>query len=110
VRVNVYVDGFNLWYAIREHARAGHPVKWLDLVKLSSLLLPNDTIHRVRYFTAAIQPRPNRPNQAIHQQIYWRALRTLPELTIHESQFRTDPRSMPKVHDHAGDDDLDLSC
>ena len=70
-------------------------VKWLDLVRLSHLLLPNDKIHRVRYFTAAIQPRPNRPNQAVHQQIYWRALRTLPGLSIHEGQFRTDPRSMP---------------
>ena len=95
MRVNVYVDGFNLWYAIREHARNGHAVKWLDLDRLSRLLLPNDTINRIRYFTAAVQPRPNRPNQAVHQQIYWRALRTTPHLSIHEGTFRTDPRWMP---------------
>jgi uncharacterized LabA/DUF88 family protein len=95
VRVNVYVDGFNLWYAIREHARSGHAVKWLNLDQLSRLLLPNDTINRIRYFTAAIQPRPNRPNQAVHQQMYWRALRTIPHLSIHEGTFRTDPRWMP---------------
>jgi hypothetical protein len=95
VRINVYIDGFNLWYAIRDHARQGHAVKWLDLNRLSQLLLPNDTINRIRYFTAAIQPRPNKPNQAVHQQIYWRALRTIPHLSIHEGSFRTDPKWMP---------------
>ncbi|MFN0071313.1 MAG: NYN domain-containing protein [Chloroflexota bacterium] len=79
----------------RGYARQGHFCKWLDLDRLSRLLLPNDTIHRIRYFTAPIQPRPNSPNQGAHQQIYLRALRTIPHLTIHEGTFRTDPRWMP---------------
>jgi uncharacterized LabA/DUF88 family protein len=95
VRVNAYVDGFNLWYAIRDHARHGHSCKWLDLHRLCQLLLPRDTVNRIRYFTAPVQPRPNKPNQGVHQQIYLRALRTIPHLSVHQGAFRTDPKWMP---------------
>ena len=37
----VYVDGFNLYYG----ALRGTPFKWLNLVKLAELLLPDG--HRV---------------------------------------------------------------
>jgi len=52
VRANVYVDGFNLYYG----ALKGTPLKWLDIAALCRLLLPGDTINRIRYFTARIQP------------------------------------------------------
>ena len=42
VRANVYVDGFSLYYA----ALKGTPYKWLNLRRLSRLLLPRDRIHR----------------------------------------------------------------
>ena len=47
----VYVDGFNLYYA----ALRGTPFKWLDPVRLTTLLLPRDwTIDQLRYFTARV--------------------------------------------------------
>ncbi|MCC7370942.1 MAG: NYN domain-containing protein, partial [Chloroflexi bacterium] len=60
------------------------------------------SINRIRYFTAAVQPRPNKPNQGLHQQMYLRALRTIPCLTIHEGTFRTDPVWMPLVNPAPG--------
>jgi hypothetical protein len=48
VKANVYVDGFSLYYAALKRT----PYKWLDLRKLSPFMLPNDRIHRIRYFTA----------------------------------------------------------
>ena len=50
---NVYIDGFNLYYRALRHT----PFKWLDLRKLSETLFPQDTIHRVCYFTALLIDR-----------------------------------------------------
>jgi hypothetical protein len=92
-RTNVYVDGFNLyWRRLR-----GTPYKWLDLGKMCELLLPG-TINRIRYFTAPVEDRRDDPQQSARQQPYLRALRTIPNLTIHEGQFRTDKRKLPLVH------------
>jgi hypothetical protein len=59
VAVNVYVDGFNLFYG----ALRGSPHRWLDLGALCSALLPNDEIHRIRYFTARVTSRPGDPGK-----------------------------------------------
>lgn len=81
-RLAVYVDGFNVYYGIR-----GTPYRWLDLGRLSGLLVPNVELVRIRYFTARITNRPDDPAQAQRQDTYLRALRTLPNLTIHEGRF-----------------------
>ena len=93
MRTSVYVDGFNLY----NRAVRGTPYKWLDLGKLCMLLFPKDQIHRIRYFTAQITPRPNDPDQLIRQQIYIRALRTSPNLTVHWGQFRPRRKRRPLV-------------
>ena len=58
VRVNIYIDGFNLYYGLRRHSRNGIPCKWLDVAALCHRLLPGRTINRIRYFTAPIMPPP----------------------------------------------------
>ena len=83
---NVYIDGFNLYYrALRRHPQ----YKWLDLAKLSQALLPGHRINRIRYFTAIIEDRPGDPQQLYRQQVYLRALETIPNLSIHYGQFKT---------------------
>jgi hypothetical protein len=85
-RANVYIDGLNLYYG----ALRGSAHKWLDLDALCHRLLPKDTIHRIRYFTALVTPRPgDDPQKPQRQQIYLRALRTIPNLSIHEGGFLT---------------------
>ncbi|HVX46035.1 MAG TPA: NYN domain-containing protein [Mycobacteriales bacterium] len=91
-RTNVYVDGFNLYYG----ALKGSPHKWLDLQTLSWRMLPPDRhrIQRIRYFTAKVSARPDNLHSPMRQQTYFRALRTLPTVTIHLGHFLTHPTRM----------------
>ncbi len=91
MRTFVYVDGFNLYYRALRHT----PYRWLDLSKLTALLLPKDNIQRIHYYTARITARPNDPDQPTRQQIYLRALATIPNLTVTFGQFLTHVTKMP---------------
>jgi uncharacterized LabA/DUF88 family protein len=82
-RTNVYIDGFNLYYG----ALKGSPYKWLDLEALCRHLLPKDSIHRIRYFTAKVSARPGDPQLPVRQQTYLRALATLPTVSVHLGVF-----------------------
>jgi hypothetical protein len=84
-KTNVYIDGFNLYYG----AVRNTPYKWLDLAKLCQVMLPNDTIQKIHYFTARVSARPHDPDAPTRQQIYLRALRTIPHLHITYGHFLT---------------------
>ncbi len=78
VRPHVYVDAFNLYYG----ALKGSRFKWLNLRVLSDLLLPQHDVRSIKYFTALVSAWPHDPDQPQRQQLYLRALRTLPEVEI----------------------------
>jgi uncharacterized LabA/DUF88 family protein len=88
LKTYVYVDGFNLYYG----AVKDTPYRWLDLNKLSQLLLPRHEIAKIKYFTARIVPRPHDPEQQSRQETYLRALLTLPNLEIIYGMFLAHPR------------------
>lgn len=92
MKTNVYVDGFNLYYRVKST-----PYRWLDIAKLCQNLLPQNSINRIRYFTARVIPPPSGPQQAQRQQIYLRALQTLPNLTVHYGHFLRHPVQMALV-------------
>lgn len=94
MRTNVYVDGFNLYYG----AVKSTPYKWLDLSALCAKLFPRNQINRIRYFTAIVDARPPDLRQPVRQQTYLRALRTIPNLSVHFGTFRTRPVRMTLVH------------
>ena len=83
--VRVYVDGFNLFYG----ALKGTPYKWLNLDALCRSMLPQDNLLGIRYCTARVSARIGDPGKPQRQEMFLRALRTLPSLTIHFGQFRT---------------------
>ncbi len=87
----VYVDGFNLYYG----AVKDTPFKWLDISKLCQLILPNHTILRIKYFTARVTGRPSDPGQPTRQQVFLRALATLPNLEIIYGHFLSNETFMP---------------
>jgi hypothetical protein len=89
--VNVYVDGFNLYYG----SLKGTSYKWLDLEALCALLLPNYDIKRIRYFTARISGRPDKPDSPTRQDAYLRALASRPKVTIHYGKFLQSTIRMP---------------
>ena len=84
-RTMVYVDGFNLFYG----ALKGTPYKWLDLAALCRVMLPSDYIAAIHYYTARVSARPGNPSAPTDQQMYLRALRTIPQLTITYGHFLT---------------------
>lgn len=65
------------------------PYKWLDLGSLCAGMLPNDRVIAIKYYTARISARPGKPNGPTDQQIYLRALRTIPNLSITYGHFLT---------------------
>ena len=82
-RTNIYADGFNLYFrALRKT-----PHRWLNLEVLFQLMLPRNSIHEIKYFTALVSPRPNDPSQPQRQQLYLRALATLPKVSVHLGHF-----------------------
>ncbi|MCH8206980.1 MAG: NYN domain-containing protein [Chloroflexi bacterium] len=98
MRTNIYVDGFNLYH----RALQGTPYKWLDLSKLCQALLPKHQINRIRYFTALVDARPHDLSQPRRQLTFIRALKTIPNLTVHYGLFKTYPKRLPLTHPVAG--------
>ena len=84
-KVNVYIDGFNLFYGALKKT----PFKWLDLSRLCQALLPSDAIQEIKYFTARVSARPGKPSSAHDQGPYIRALKTIPNLSIKYGHFLT---------------------
>jgi hypothetical protein len=82
VITNVYVDGFNLYYGCLK----GTSHKWLDLDALCRTLLPNNQLHRIRYFTARVKIRDD-PLAPVRQDLYLQALSTLPHVSTHLGHF-----------------------
>ena len=92
LKTNVYIDGFNFYYRCVK----GTAYKWLDFSKLCPLLLPKTfRINRFRYFTAHIKPLPHDPDAPRRQQVYLRALATIPDLTVSYGHFLTNETTMP---------------
>jgi hypothetical protein len=91
IRTNIYVDGFNLYYGAAKHT----PYKWVNLSELCLQVLPGLSINRVRYFTALVKPLQSDPHTRLRQEVYIRALRTLPNLTVHYGHYLQSTVSMP---------------
>ncbi len=97
----VYVDSFNLYYGALKRSS----FKWLDLEKLFSLVLPRNDIRAIKYFTAKMESTTHKPSRATNQQLYLRALGTLPHVEIHFGRFLTtttraalvDPTARPRT-------------
>jgi hypothetical protein len=94
MRVNAYIDGFNLYYGCLKKT----PYKWLDPKQMCEFLIPqNTTLQKIKYFTARVSARPNDPGIRIRQQTYLRALNTIPNLQIIEGHFLSHPVKMPNA-------------
>ncbi len=71
-RIIVYVDGFNLYFGIKE---AGYNnCKWLDIYKLvNSFLKTNQVLIEIKYFTSRVS---NNPDKQKRQSTYIEAIET----------------------------------
>ncbi|MEN9508074.1 MAG: hypothetical protein RLZZ621_637 [Gemmatimonadota bacterium] len=94
IRTIAYVDGFNLYYGCLK----GTPYKWLNIHAMLQALLPRNDIHRIKYFTARIKPRPEDPRAATRQQAYIRALQTVPSVEMFYGHYLTHEVRMRLAH------------
>lgn len=98
MKTYLYIDAFNLYFG----AVRGTPYKWLDLQKLSKILLPRHDIVSIKYYTALVNVRPQDPDQPNRQKTFLRALRTLPKLEIFYGHFLTHVVKMQLASSPAG--------
>lgn len=85
MKTMLYIDGFNLYYS----AVKDTPLRWLDPVALVGRAFPRNQIIGTKYFTARVRALPHNTGQPLRQMLFWRALKTLPSLSIIEGDFRT---------------------
>lgn len=99
-RTYVYIDGFNLYYGCLEN----QPYKWLDLETFCRRLLPKNDVQRIKYYTARIAAPSSgtttvqarkRQAKAQRQEVYLRALGTLPLVSITYGHYLSHAVSMP---------------
>jgi uncharacterized LabA/DUF88 family protein len=85
-RVNAYIDGFNLYFGLRQSGWRKY--YWLDLPALvTSLLKPDQQLVATHYFTARIKTNGHNAADAKRQSDYIDALATRPNLTTHFGQY-----------------------
>jgi hypothetical protein len=89
-----YVDGFNFYFS----AVKGTHLRWLNFHRLFGFMYPRNQIAGIKYFTAEVDNNTEDPEQSLRQQVYWRALRTLPNLEIILGHFRTRQKPVRVVH------------
>jgi uncharacterized LabA/DUF88 family protein len=84
-RVIAYVDGFNLYFGMKQ---SGHnDILWLDIQKLIlNLLRPNQELLFTKYFTSRIR---NDPPKEKRQKAYIEALETLKDCKIFYGQYQS---------------------
>jgi uncharacterized LabA/DUF88 family protein len=94
MKTNVYIDSFNLYYGSLKGTR----FKWCDLLKLTELHLPDNVIHRIRFFTAKVRGTATDPQKPVRQQTYIRALETIGCLSVHYGTYLESVAKMPLVY------------
>ena len=79
-----YIDGLNFYYGALRNRPA---LKWLNPEAMLEQLLPSENVRFIRYFSAPVMRNPADPDAPARQTVYFRALRTIPLLTIHEGRM-----------------------
>ena len=87
-RVITYIDGFNLYFGLRE--KGWHRFYWLNVQLLAQNLLKfNQELVMTKYFTARIIGPPDKEKR---QSTFIEALETLPNLEIIYGKYQLNPR------------------
>jgi|GEM_PF-1193163 hypothetical protein len=112
MRVNAYIDGFNLFYGalkakvnprldieIQKALKADkRKLRWLDINKLILEFVKGKDvdIQKINFYTAEVKPHYNGDISPIYQQEYLKALSTLPNVVIHKGRYDMHPKKLPK--------------
>ena len=86
---NIYIDGFNLYYATLK----GTAYKWLDVRRLAAVLFPEERVKEVYYFTARLKTLRGDGSRRQRQDVYLRALTALPNVNMVYGNYQRRGRS-----------------
>jgi uncharacterized LabA/DUF88 family protein len=90
-RVIAYIDGFNLYFGLRE--KGWRRFYWLNVQLLvQNLLKFNQELVMTKYFTARVIGSPDKEKR---QSTFLEALETLPNLEISYGKYQLNPRECP---------------
>jgi uncharacterized LabA/DUF88 family protein len=93
-RVITYIDGFNLYFGLRE--QGWRKYMWLDLPALSRALLRTDqTLLQTKYFTSRVSGNPGKEQR---QSAWLDAINTLPDLSVYWGRFQADRKECRNCH------------
>ncbi len=104
-RVISYIDGYNLYFGLRDKVRVRGPnntqpnvhwrkYMWLDVVRLSEVLLRKDQVLiRTKYFTSRIR---GKPQSEMRQGLFLDAISILPNIEFYWGTFQPDPKECRK--------------
>ncbi len=96
-RVISYIDGFNLYFGLRQ--QGWRKYMWLDLTKLSaSVLLPRFELVHTKYFTSRVRGNIGKQER---QGAFLDALSTLPNLSIYWGHYQPDTKQCQKCGHYA---------
>jgi len=96
MRTTVYIDGFNLYYGCLKNT----PYQWLNVKTIVKRLLSSrHFISEIKYFIARISSTPEKIYLSKRQALYFRALKTIPNLTIFEGHFLMSLSRLPIIPD-----------
>jgi len=91
-RAIAYIDGFNFYNGCVKNEPG---FKWLDFQKLCDTLLRGCNVTHVRYYTAKVFDLPGRVGQRRRQEVYLRALGTVPKVEVVFGQFKMRSKRVP---------------
>ncbi len=95
--INVYIDGFNLYYGCLRDTE----YRWLDLGAFSRALVSKTyTVNEIKYFTARVKATAADPGVRTRQDFYLRALRTVRNVSVHYGHFLKSTTWMPLAEPH----------
>jgi uncharacterized LabA/DUF88 family protein len=93
-RVMTYIDGFNLYFGLREQGWRRY--MWLDPPALSrSLLRPDQDLLLTKYFTSRVSGNPGKEQR---QSAWLDAIGTLAGLNIYWGRFQADRKECKNCH------------
>lgn len=79
-----YIDGLNFYYgAVRNRPN----LKWLNPQSMLENIFPEFQFKQIRYFSTVVLPQPADTDAPRRQAVYFRALRSILTLTIHEGRM-----------------------
>ncbi len=96
-RVIAYIDGFNLFFGLRD--KGWRRYYWLDPAALAgNLLKPGQQLVETNYFTARISANRRDPDKHVRQQTYLEAIEATPGILTHYGHYLTKTKECLRCH------------